>query len=91
MDIGKVVEIFRTKGIEYFNYLIKFDNLKSIIRYDTIRPRNFLVNRGIYFHDISKEDYQSSRRTNFEQLFPQEDIHDYIPLYISSHTPRLRG
>lgn len=90
MDIDQVVEIFRIMGIRYFNYLVHFDNLKTILMYDTIRSRNFLVSRDMYFHDISKDEYQLNRRTNFELFFPREDIHDYVPLYISSHTPLVK-
>lgn len=82
--------MFRAKGITHFNYIVHFKNLKSIITIDTIRPRNFLVSRDISFHDISREEYQLSRRNNFERFFPEDDIHDYVPLYISSHTPLVK-
>ena len=85
-----ILKVFNKKEITYFNYMISLNNLKSILIYDTIRPRNFLESREIEFHDISIEEYQKNRHDNFHLFFPDEDIHDYVPLYISSHTSLIK-
>lgn len=52
-----ILKVFNNREVAYFNYLINLNNLKSILIYDTIRPRNFLESRGIEFYDISIEEY----------------------------------
>lgn len=84
-----IITFLNKGGIQSFNYIIHLDNLKSIFQYEIV-CRNLLEQYNIKAHDISKVDYQRNREKNFQKFFPNEDIHDYVPLYISTHTPLIK-
>ncbi len=64
-----ILKVFNNKEITYFNYMISLNNLKSILIYDTIRPRNFLESREIEFHDISIEHLIDFHNQDFEFIY----------------------
>ena len=46
---------------------------------------------GFNTKDISKESYQENRQKIFTEFFPNDDIYNYVPLYISSHTSMVHA
>ncbi|MBD3216047.1 MAG: DUF4433 domain-containing protein [Candidatus Lokiarchaeota archaeon] len=84
-----IISVFNKNHIKNFNYIIHLDNLKSIFQYEIV-CRNLLTQYDLIYHDISKKKYQKNRSKNFLKFFPNEDIHDYVPLYISTHTPMIK-
>lgn len=86
--IDRLIGIFHDNGIEYFNYLTPIENLDSIIL-NGIVSRNVLLNSNADFRDISKKMIQDFRQRSFNVFF-DEAIHNYVPLYISSHTRMIR-
>lgn len=86
--IDMLIGIFNDKGILYFNYLTPIENLDSIIT-NGIAPRNVLLEKNVKFRDISKEIFQVFRQRSFNMFF-DENIHNYTPLYLSSHTRMIR-
>ncbi|KKN61060.1 hypothetical protein LCGC14_0525680 [marine sediment metagenome] len=87
-DIDDLIKVFSNKGIFNFNYLIHLDSLKSIFTFGILSRKR--VNRvGFTTRDISKDIYQQYRQIAFSKFFPDENIYDYVPMYISSHTPMI--
>jgi len=89
-DIDDILEKFIDHEINSFNYLIHLDSLKSIFHFG-ILSRNKIEQVGFYTKDISKDIYLENRKRAFNKFFPNEDIFDHVPLYISSHTPMIHS
>ncbi|KKN49874.1 hypothetical protein LCGC14_0638390 [marine sediment metagenome] len=87
--IDRVIGIFSDKGIKSFKYLTPIENLDSIMK-NGIMQRNVLSNDNIDFRDISKEVFQNNRQECFKMFFNEDHIHNYVPLFISSHTRMIR-
>ena len=79
--IEKVIEIFQDYGINYFNYLVKIQNLDSMSKYG-ILSRNIVERLGLDFKDISKDIYQRFRNRTFN-FFLERKMFMIMFLYIS--------
>ncbi|MFW9874154.1 MAG: DarT ssDNA thymidine ADP-ribosyltransferase family protein [Candidatus Thorarchaeota archaeon] len=88
-DVESFLGLLKSKGIKYFNFLTHLDNLVSICM-KGILSRNKLLNSYINFKDISKNKYRQLREKLFSDFFPEDDVYNYVPLYISSHTRMFR-
>jgi len=88
--IDDIIEIFSKNGLYKFNYIIHLNILKSIYEFG-ILCRNRVKKVGFYTKDISKDIYQEYRQSIFNKFFPNDDVYNYVPLYLSSHTPMIHA
>ncbi|HEC91649.1 MAG TPA: DUF4433 domain-containing protein [Candidatus Atribacteria bacterium] len=75
------------KNIRYFNYITHINNLGSILERG-IYSRNKIIELNIPFYRIDYERVQSTRIRNIKKKYGFH-IHDYVPLFFSTHAPML--
>lgn len=81
------IKFLDIKNIDYFNYLVHIKNLQSVLK-NGIYSRNYLIKNDIPFFRIDYESVQNQRIKNIRDKYGFH-IHDYIPMFFSTHTPML--
>lgn len=81
------IHFLNERGIQFFNYITHINNLESILK-SGIYSRNKITELGIPFYRIDYEKIQSTRVRNIKKKYGFH-IHDYVPIYFSTHTPML--
>jgi hypothetical protein len=84
----KLSNLFKQNGVDYLNYIANLRHINNILN-NGILSRNKIIECEIDISntDISEEKYQMKRAKNLKKK--SISVHDYVPLYIATHTPML--